>query len=395
MRIDCRHFTGSLPCGPHKHDGRPCETCRAYAPTSERVLIVKLAASGDVLRTTCVLPALRARYPRAQITWITERVSAPLLEDNPLIDRVVARDDALERLMIERFDIVFGLDPDETGAAFASLATATTRVGFVLDAAGRVLPANDAAQHWWAMGVDDNLKRANRRTYPELLYEACGLDGPASLPQLLIPSDTLSRMRRVFAPELEPFERIIVLNTGGGARWDQKKWTPAHYAEFVHTIRDAHREWGVLVVGGPAEASFNAALLATSCGDGVIDGGCDRSLREFGAVLSLGDVVVTSDSLALHMATALGVPAVVVVGPTSPWELELYGRGEVVHADVPCLACYRRRCPLAITCMDLLTPDQVVEAVERQLHKLPTPQLPTPRLSTTQLPATQLSAHNW
>jgi ADP-heptose:LPS heptosyltransferase len=367
VRIDCRHFTGSVPCAPHKHDRRPCETCGAYEPTSTRILIVKLAASGDVLRTTCVLPALRAQYPQAQITWITERVSAPLLEANPFIDRVVARDDALERLMIERFDIVFGLDPDEPGAAMASIATATARVGFVLDAAGRVLPANDSARHWWAMGIDDNRKRANRRTYPELLYEACGLSGPVALPQLLIPSDALCRMRTVFAPKLEPFERVIVLNTGGGARWAQKKWTPPHYAEFINRIRDAHRDWAVLVVGGPAEASFNAWLLATARGEGVIDGGSDRSLRDFGAVLSLGDIVVTSDSLALHMATALGVSAVVLVGPTSPWELELYGRGEVVHAGVPCLACYRRRCPLAITCMDLLKPDQVVEAVERQL----------------------------
>lgn len=390
MRIDCRHFTGSLPCAYHKHDGRACDACCTYEPASTRILIVKLAAAGDVLRTTCVLPALRARYPHAQITWITEGTSAPLLDDNPLIDRVVARSDALERLMIERFDVVFGLDADETGAALATIARGEMRVGFYLDAAGRVLPANDAARHWWLMGIDDGRKRANRRTYPDLLYEVCGLEGPASLPQLLIPSDAMSNMRAALAPQLEPFARVVVLNTGGGARWAQKKWTAAHYAEFIGRIRDAHRDWAVLLVGGPGEVLLNASLLATSRGYGVIDGGCDRSLRDFGAVLTLGDVVVTSDSLALHMATALGVPTVVLVGPTSPWELELYGRGTVMHADVPCLACYHRRCPLPVTCMDLLEPDQVLLGTEQQMEHTPTTQLPTSQLPGSRLPSSQL-----
>jgi hypothetical protein len=70
--------------------------------------------------------------------------------------------------------------------------------------------------------------------------------------------------------------------------------------------------------GGESEACstalFNAALLNGICDAGVIDGGCDHALREFGAVLTLGDVVVTADSLALHIATALGVPAVALVG---------------------------------------------------------------------------------
>jgi ADP-heptose:LPS heptosyltransferase len=136
-----------------------------------------------------------------------------------------------------------------------------------------------------------------------------------------------------------------------------------------------------MVVGGPEEAAANAALLETVHDAGVIDGGCGHSLQDFGAVLTMGSVVVTSDSLALHVATALGVRAVVLVGPTSPWELELFGRGEVIHAGVPCLACYHRRCPLPVTCMDLLRPDEVLAAVERQIA-----QRATARRSATRAP---------
>jgi heptosyltransferase-2 len=369
VRLDCRHFTGASPCAPHKEDGRSCEACVAFEPTSRRVLIVKLGAAGDVLRTTCVLPAIRAQDPSAQITWITERPSIPLLEGNPYIDRIVARDAAVERLLVERFDVVLGLDSDESGAAIATLAGAQHRYGFVLDGAGRVRPAEGAAEGWWAMGVDDALKRANRRTYPEILYQMCALTGPPARPQFVVPPDLQWDIRQRFAAPLAPFEFVLVLNTGGGRRGEQKQWTARHYAAFVALVRRRHPAWAVVVTAGPDEGVANASLLASIRDEGVVDGGCDHSLKAFGALLMAGDLVVTSDSLGLHMAIALGVPAVALVGPTSPWELEMYGNGEVVHAEVPCLACYQRRCPLPVTCMERLTPQRVLESVERVATK--------------------------
>jgi ADP-heptose:LPS heptosyltransferase len=97
----------------------------------------------------------------------------------------------------------------------------------------------------------------------------------------------------------------------------------------------------------------------------VIDGGCDNTIDEFAALIERADLVVTPDSLAFHLATALHRPIVVIVGPTSPWELELYGRGEAISADVPCIACYRRACQKPVTCMDLLRPEHVYSACER------------------------------
>src|SRR6266850_1284015 len=54
IHTDCRHYKGSMPCIFHKKDGRLCEGCVEYSPTKARVLIVKLAAVGDVLRTTSI-----------------------------------------------------------------------------------------------------------------------------------------------------------------------------------------------------------------------------------------------------------------------------------------------------------------------------------------------------
>jgi heptosyltransferase-2 len=365
MHLDCRHFTGALPCKPHKHDGRACERCGDYEPVSRRILIVKLAAAGDVLRTTCVLPAMRQAWPGAQITWVTERSAMPLLDDNPLIDRVVAREDAVERLMVERFDLGFGLDPDESGGALMAVARCDERFGYALDEHGRVLPLNDGASAWWRLGLDDGAKRANRRTFQDLLFETCALSGAVPRPQLFVPDAARRAIQERLGVRVAPFARTVVLNTGGGERWAQKKWTPEHYRALARLVRTEQPDTAVLIAGGPDERALNAALLASFDDEGIIDAGCDNSLKEFAAIVELADLVVTSDSLALHMASALSRPVVALVGPTSPWELEMYGSGEVVTARVPCLACYRRRCDKPVTCMELLTPHEVYDACLR------------------------------
>ena len=67
---DCRFFLGDRPCVWHKREGLTC-TCVRYETVRTRILIVKLDAMGDVLRTTALLPLIAEMYPGAAITWIT------------------------------------------------------------------------------------------------------------------------------------------------------------------------------------------------------------------------------------------------------------------------------------------------------------------------------------
>src|SRR5262245_6386084 len=72
LKTDCRHFRPDRPCAPHKQHGVVCATCTEfYDPIRTRVLLVKLAAVGDVLRTTSLLPGLHRRWPGAHVTWLT------------------------------------------------------------------------------------------------------------------------------------------------------------------------------------------------------------------------------------------------------------------------------------------------------------------------------------
>jgi heptosyltransferase-2 len=60
VHTDCRHFRGDVPCTPHKKDGVHCESCPFYDPVDKKILIIKLGAIGDVIRTTPLLHRLES-----------------------------------------------------------------------------------------------------------------------------------------------------------------------------------------------------------------------------------------------------------------------------------------------------------------------------------------------
>ncbi len=176
LAFDCRHFQGDRPCRFHKQDERVICKCDYYEPVREQVLIVKLDAMGDVLRTTALLPALAEAHAGAAITWVTRPEAKPLLEKNPYLAEVVAYGpDSLIHLLTRKFDRVINLDAGKVSAGLATAARSTRKDGYILHESGHVLPTNAAARAWLEMGVFDDLKRQNTRGYQSIMAEILGL----------------------------------------------------------------------------------------------------------------------------------------------------------------------------------------------------------------------------
>src|SRR4030065_1000671 len=107
LKTDCRFFKGDKPCDPHKENGVKCDDCNYYKPIQFKILIIKLDAVGDVLRTTSILKPLKNKYTDSYIIWCTRQNSRELFKDNPLVDEVMTvEEDALFRINAEEYDIV-------------------------------------------------------------------------------------------------------------------------------------------------------------------------------------------------------------------------------------------------------------------------------------------------
>ena len=376
IAFDCKFFIGDRPCVFHKQTGVLC-TCDHYEKVEDRLLIIKLDAMGDVLRSTALLPPLAEVHPRAAITWITRKESVPLLQRNPFIAEVLELGpEAMVHLQTRSFDRVINLDASKISAALATAARSDRKDGFVLDPRGFVQPTNEAARRWLEAGVFDDIKRAGTATYQDRMAEILGLADRQHRYVFELSDEERRRAKaHLDSIGLDSRRPVIGLNTGAGGRWPLKQWREEGYVELV--ARLARREdVQFVLLGGPGERDRNERLKAASAVP-LIDPGCENPVRHFAALLSHCDLAVTGDTLAMHLALALGKRTVVLFGPTSAAEIELYGLGEKVVPKMECLSCYKTSCDFVPNCMDLISTDMVEYAVLKQLTLMATTNVPT------------------
>ena len=367
-RSDCRFFVGEKPC----IFKRLCDGCEHFAARGKRILIIKLAAVGDVLRTTPLLRGLKAKYPSSFITWLTDPESAELLRFTELIDVLLPYSlESVVRLKAEKPDVLICLDKEPRATALASQIEAGERFGFRWSKEGVLMPASELVGYAFRLGYDDELKfRRNTKTYQEMVFEACGLEYDASYEYLLdLPQEALTNARAVLAElGIGRGDVVVGLNTGAGAVFATKVWPEAHFVELVRLLREKS---GVipLLLGGPLEVERNKKIAA-ACRGAAFDAGCGRSLTEFTSLVACCDVVVSADTLAMHLAIAAKRPVVALVGPTCHAEIELYGRGAKLVSDVPCAPCYLKSCDKGHVCMKGISAQEVFRAVRQQLQSL-------------------------
>jgi ADP-heptose:LPS heptosyltransferase len=360
LAFDCRHWKDDRPCRWHKLEGVECE-CEHYDRVETHVLIVKLDAMGDVLRSTCVLPGIRQLHPRAAIHWITRTESVPLLSENPLIDRVIPYGpDALLTLWVSRYDWTINLDAGRTSCELATLARATVKTGFVLGENGHIEATNPAARAWLEMGVSDVRKRANTETYQRIMGRILGVpDDSLRYVFHLAGGEAAAVEHRLRGLGWRPDVPTVGLATGAGGRWQYKQWREEGFSELIERLLaggDGHVQ--ILLLGGPEERERNARLRARFEGK-VLDPGCENPVRQFAGLVRACSVVVTGDTLAMHLAVAQERRVVVLFGPTSHHEIELFGLGQKIYPALDCLCCYLMTCDRQPNCMEEIRTDRV------------------------------------
>lgn len=89
LKTECKHFPGDHPCIYNKNEGTMCNNCIYYTPINYKIIVIKLEAIGDVLRTTSILHAIKEKYPDSHITWLTKIASKDIFKNNPFVDSLL------------------------------------------------------------------------------------------------------------------------------------------------------------------------------------------------------------------------------------------------------------------------------------------------------------------
>jgi heptosyltransferase-2 len=348
-KSDCRYFRGDVPCKPHKEFGYHCDDCKLYQSLKNIILIIKLGAIGDVIRTTPLLSKIRSEHPESAIWWLT--YSPEIVPDS--VERVLNfTAESILAIQSTEFFKVLNLDKDIQACALTNQIKATEKFGFYL-LNGKPAPINKFAEAKFQTGLFDDVNQANTKSYPQEIFEICGwnfkgeeyvldFDGSISWD---IPNNS---------------KKIIGLNTGCGGRWTTRLWSYENWVLLIKLLQV--NNYFPILLGGQQEDSKNKQLETDT---GAYYPGF-YSLQEFTSLVNQCDTVVTAVTMGMHIAIGLKKPVVLMNNIFNPNEFELYGRGEIVQPDKACTCYFSPRCKNKdYFCMDHLLPDTIFKAIDK------------------------------
>ncbi len=300
---------------------------------------------------------------------MTDTDAIEILSRNPMIDRLFSYSpDIALRFQVEGFDILINLEKTVEACLLASLTKAKEKYGFDISPFGTICPINDLADYAFKLGISDDLKfRKNEKTYQEIIFETVGLRYKGEPYIINLNEDDLAYAESVFKEKgIRKDDIKIGLNTGSGVVFATKRWTIEGFAGLADMLS---KKLGakVMLLGGPEEDFRNREIFDLTKTKPV-NIGTNHSLTHFAAIVSMCDLLVTGDTLALHFAIGLGVPTVVIFTSTCAQELDLYGKGIKIVADVECAPCYKSSCD-DMRCASSISASDVFDVCVEVLRK--------------------------
>jgi heptosyltransferase-2 len=284
------------------------------------MVIIKLGALGDVVRTTPLLLGLKEKYPDSEITWITKSDSKEILEGNPHIKDILTI--PLEG-SIGSFDILYNFDIEDEATSLAQSIEANKKLGFYSQD-GFPMAFNLGAEYYLNTLFDDELKKSNTKTYQQMMFEAAELEYKQQ-PCLIYLNDKDKRYAEDFVNSNSiDTTHLIGLNIGSSSRWPSKAWSQDRIIEFIFQANQ--KGYNLLVLGGPNEKEQISNLVSTvkSLGVNVYQNDPDNLFKEFASLINICSKIVCADTMALHVALALKIPTIGLFFCTSPNEVEGY-----------------------------------------------------------------------
>ncbi len=371
----CRHFNGYKPCNKNSVCSRG--SCGHYASVATRVLVIHLEALGAVLRSTSLIKAIRHKYPKAQVTWVTKAPAHHLLQGLE-IDRVlgIGQEDLLQ-LEALQFDVGLVIDKSLVAAGLVKRTSIEKLVGFKVNSGGAVVPANSEAKELWELGLSDHKKFfVNQKSEQQLVHESLAL-GPYRRDEYqakfsFMEMSQVAQRRHRWSPA---GREIIGINTGCSTMLPHKKMSVEGQRKLIQEIQTDSRFRGmpIVLLGGPEDCERNEAI---GRGLMVYQSPTTSGIRD--GLISVGacDLVFTGDSLGMHMAIALKKWVVAWFGPSCQQEIDLYGRGAKILTKASCSPCWKRSCDKPLMCYDQVDFLEIRNAlaqgiVETPLHKEP------------------------
>lgn len=335
-------------------------------PPCPHFLIILMGSLGDVTRGLCLVSRIKKCLPKSYITWLIEPKWADLVSYHPQIDKILVFDrpnwkkgfkELFNKLRKNHFDCVLDLQRHFKSGLFSYLSGAKNRIGFH--------PKNAKEGNWL---FNNHHVPYKGEGYPKINHYLTFLDYLECPKSKDLDFGFSGFQLRNLAPELawllkKPFLAMVL-----GSTWESKEWFFDGYVQLIRDIFET-TSLDIVLVDSPAKYQMSCTLEKSINSSRLINLVGRTSVLELTGVLKEASLAVGPDCGSAHLASAVGTPYVSLFGPTSPERTAPYGSENlVVQEDLPCIPCYKRRCPRKDTlCMRLIQPKEVEKKILQAL----------------------------
>lgn len=305
-----------------------------------KILVIKLGYSetldpeisiipslGDVLRTTPILWALKEKYPDSEISWVVDKEAEPLLRGNRFIDRLLIWDEFVPfQLMKEKFDVLINLEKIPGICALADMIDAWVKYGFRFDSVSGSYHAYERGLKFIDYIREKGAANKKKDYWQKVLIEMVG--------------SKWKEQEYIIGHKPKTKEAYDVgLNYMVGYKWEYKAMP--------------REKWDSLKNG------LTALDYKVSWQEGV------DNLHDYMDWINSCKVIISNDSLGLHIALAFKKKVIGLFGPTDSKEIYFYERGKSLRPKVRCkrMPCYQRSCVSGLKCMSSMNINKIVDAV--------------------------------
>ena len=332
------------------------------------ILIVKLSAIGDVIHALPVSYALRKKYPTAHITWVVEPTAYEIVKHNPCVDEVILfqkkafktfkgfRENfkPFYKLLHQRkYDISIDLQGLFKSMAVVLTANAKKKIGYVdMREGSNLISKAIKGPHFNGHIVD--------RYLDTVKYLGCDTDN------IIFPlKNTVEEIDYVnnllMDNKIDDNKSFIVFAVG--TNWVNKCWSTKNFA-ILSDLLSEHSIKTVLIGFGKNDEQKALEITRQNTSNNIVNLVGKTSLMQTAALIKKAKAVVGGDTGNLHLAAALNIPAIMLMGPTDPNRNGPYKQiHNVILAGHDCDGCWKRTCRKNIDCLSTITPNLVLKKI--------------------------------
>jgi heptosyltransferase I len=346
---------------------------------NQKILIVRLGAIGDVIRTLPALRVLRHNLPDALIAWVVEDRAASILINHSDLNKVFVLPRKewqkkpltvktlkeiirfIKNLRKENFDLVLDFHGLFKSGLITFLTGVKRRVGYTrkFSKEGNFLFTNDQ--------VSLPAHKINRVERNLLLVKHLGLEIDERNPLIPIAEKDREVVAATIFAGLTSFSGPkVIMHPGSSPSTPYKRWGVRRFAQVADSIIQKYGGKIFFTAGNDERERVNEITAQMTETHYVL---CQpATLTQLAEAIRRCDLFIGNDTAPMHLAAFVGTPVIALFGPTDPIENAPFGKEEaiVIRKDVSCNPCRKRNCPNLI-CMDAITVDDVLEAVDRVL----------------------------